>query len=87
MERKLIIGLSVTCALLAALLGFFVFQLSHRPRFTPTKSTNPYIMFDTKTAQSCWSGPANGTSDTSNPSNLFAQFDDPEKLPFCKDLR
>ena len=26
-------------------------------RFTATKSGNPYVMFDTKTAQACWSGP------------------------------
>jgi hypothetical protein len=29
-----------------------------RQRFTPISGQDPYLMFDQKTAQSCWGGPA-----------------------------
>ena len=32
-------------------------------RFTHTDPQNPYIMFDQKTAQSCWAGPAEAHAD------------------------
>jgi hypothetical protein len=41
------------------------FLLYSKPRFINSKSNNPYIMFDTKTAQACWSGP---------PTDPYAEF-------------
>lgn len=33
-----------------------------KQRFVPVGAQNPYIMFDQKTRQSCWSGPAEDAS-------------------------
>src|ERR1700730_18224860 len=35
----------------------FLFAGCSRERFTHVDNQNPYIMFDRKTAQSCWAGP------------------------------
>ncbi len=72
-----------------------------RERFTHVDPQNPYIMFDQKTAQSCWAGP---TESTSPATGEFAEGEltpeesaelqegqdprtaNPPHLPFCKDL-
>lgn len=77
MERKVIIALSVVSALLAVLCGILAFLLYNQSRFIASKSSNPYIMFDTKTAQACWSGPANNSttkSSTSDDTDPVAAF-------------
>jgi len=63
MQRKIIISLSVACLLLATLSCYLAFRLFSQSRFIATQSTNPYIMFDKKTAQACWSGPASNPVD------------------------
>jgi hypothetical protein len=64
--RKLIIALSVLCTALVALCAILAFLLYGKPRFITSNSSNPYIMFDTKTAQACWSGPSNNGTVASN---------------------
>ena len=74
-----------------------------RQRFTHVDNQNPYIMFDQKTAQSCWAGPADKPRDVSGgefdgltpqeaidfglESPGVAKAANPPHLPFCKDLK
>ena len=70
-------------------------------RFTHVDAQNPYIMFDQKTAQSCWAGPAESTAPANGEfgegeltpeesAELQGGADprtaNPPHLPFCKDL-
>jgi hypothetical protein len=72
-------------------------------RFTHSDAQNPFIMFDQKTAQSCWSGPAQAPAST-QASGEFGEGEltpeesaelqgtdarptNPAHLPFCKDLK
>jgi hypothetical protein len=55
--KKVVLLLSVLCVLLAVVSGVLGLMLYSQRRFVTTTSTNPYIMFDTKTAQACWAGP------------------------------
>lgn len=86
--------LSWTIALLAG--------CGSRPRFTHVDAQNPYIMFDQKTSQSCWAGPAESTAPamgefgegelTPEESAELQGGQDPRManpahLPFCKDLK
>jgi hypothetical protein len=96
MQRKIVIGLSVACLLLAILSGYLAYRLYSQSRFTTTQSTNPYIMFDKKTAQACWSGPPakidlSAGVVSKDPYKLYDGFWDPAtnsaNLPFCKDLK
>jgi len=98
MQRKIIIGLSVACLLLATLSCYLAFRLFSQSRFIATQSTNPYIMFDKKTAQACWSGPARNLIDkaleerpTEDPYKLYSgmvqQDVNSAGIPFCKDLK
>lgn len=72
-----------------------------RQRFTHIDSQNPFIMFDQKTAQSCWAGPAKSTAPATGEfgegeltpeesAELQGGQDprtaNPPHLPFCKDL-
>jgi hypothetical protein len=52
---------------------------SHQ-RFTHVDKQNPYIMFDQKTAQSCWAGPAEGPAERSA-NTLSGEFGDGELTP------
>lgn len=61
--------LVVPCLLLVA-------GCSSRPRFTPILGQNPYLMFDQKTAQSCWGGPAE-----ESPSPASGEFAEGELTP------
>jgi len=71
-------------------------------RFTHSDPQNPYIMFDQKTAQSCWAGPAEAPA--SPASGEFGEGEltpeesaelrgadprptNPPHLPFCADLK
>jgi hypothetical protein len=71
-------------------------------RFTHTDPQNPYIMFDQKTAQSCWAGPAQASARPA--SGEFGEGEltpeesaelrgtdprptNPAQLPFCADLK
>ena len=71
-------------------------------RFTHVDSQNPYVMFDQKTAQSCWSGPpqelgasasgefADGELTPEESTELQGRDTrptNPPHLPFCKDLQ
>jgi hypothetical protein len=83
MNKNLI--LIAICVILVICSTVLAFALYKRPRFEGTKGQNPYIMFDTKTAQACWSGPPNALEDKLgfkyvNPANNA-------ELPFCKDLK
>jgi hypothetical protein len=86
---KLLAGL---CAILAVVSIVLAVELHRRPRFSDTKSSNPYIMFDNKTAQACWSGPADlNVQPAQSPPAGFIPDLTPNAnkagLPFCKDLR
>ena len=89
MHNKLTLILAMGCFLLAVLSAYLGFTLYQRSRFTHASTSNPYIMFDSKTTQSCWAGPANDKEDKfllglggkSDPSW------NPAKIPFCKDLK
>jgi hypothetical protein len=75
---------------------------SHQ-RFTHTGKQNPYIMFDQRTAQDCWAGPANKPPDIASgelgdithqeavdfglEAPGAAAKANPAQLPFCKDLK
>jgi hypothetical protein len=81
---RILVALCIILAVLSAGLAVALFQ---RPRFETTKSQNPYIMFDNKTAQACWSGPP-----SPNPPTLPRGFDfdkdyNSANIPFCKDLK
>jgi hypothetical protein len=86
--NKLLAGL---CAVLAVVSVVLAVELHRRPRFANTKSPNPYIMFDNKTAQACWSGPAdlNIQPLESPPGGIRDLTPNSNKadLPFCKDLK
>lgn len=83
-QKKLIVALSVLCALLAVLSGVLAFMLHGRSRFLSTNNASPYIMFDTKTAKACWSGPASGDPD---PFINGLSKKNNAGLPFCSDLK
>jgi len=75
--------------------------LYQKPRFTETKGDNPYIMFDSKTAQTCWAGKSDDAWDklaaqaeapstpapATLPRDFFNHPTNPLHLPFCKDLK
>jgi len=90
MSNKALMIVSVLCVLLAIICALLAFLLLSRPRFTLVSTTSPYIMFDDKTAQACWSGPPKPPPD--NPPNTLPsgfRFDvvNQANLPFCKDLK
>lgn len=73
-----------------------------RERFTHVDGQNPFVMFDQKTAQSCWAGPADSTTPargefgegelTPEEAAELQEGEDPRianppHLPFCKDLK
>jgi hypothetical protein len=91
-----------TMILLAPLLLAGCTRRAPEERFTHTDSQNPYIMFDQKTAQSCWAGPPEAPA--SSASGEFGEGEltpeesaelqgsdsrptNPPHLPFCKDLK
>jgi hypothetical protein len=83
MQKTALIILCVALAILSAVLAYKLYDQS---RFTRASSTNPYLMFDRKTAQACWSGPPSttlppGGSIWEGPNTNAAN------LPFCKDLK
>jgi hypothetical protein len=72
-----------------------------RERFRHVDAQNPFIMFDNKTAQSCWAGPAESTApamgefgegeltpeeSTELQGGRDPRTANPAHLPFCKDL-
>ena len=83
----------------AIVLAVFVWK---QPRFVQLKGDNPYIMFDNKTAQACWSGPSEyagkGYPDIFDQAEAEAKGKTVEQLtqaqkssnsahlPFCKNL-
>jgi hypothetical protein len=83
-NKAWLIGLAVLSGVLAILCVALAVSLYNRSRFVQLKGQNPYVMFDTKTAQACWSGPVKPLPDDffSNPSSR-----DPNPMPACKDLR
>ena len=74
-----------------------------KQRFIPVGAQSPYIMFDQKTRQSCWSGPEEDASAAASgefgPNEMTPEMvkdlglnQDPKTanaahLPFCKDLK
>jgi hypothetical protein len=88
--RKLIIGLSIACVVLATISIILAVALYRKPRFVQAGGSSPYLMFDNKTAQACWSGP----KASHNPLvELFDKRDStelpkpPAEVPFCVDLK
>jgi hypothetical protein len=93
MNKAWVIGLATLSVILAIISVTLAIMLYHQRRFVPAKGNSPYIMFDTRTAQACWSGPPlKPTSDD----DLVKKFgakpvasipESPNDLPFCKDLK
>ena len=84
----LVVGLAVLSTILAITSITLVVMLYRQRRFIPANGNDPYIMFDTRTAQACWSGPpiAQTESDTTDkwekyrvPPSSEACADDPFK--------
>jgi hypothetical protein len=65
MNKTWVIVLAALSTVLAGTTITLAIILYRHQRFTPTNGSSPYIMFDTRTAQACWSGPptATGTTD------------------------
>ena len=91
MNKNIIIILSVLCAILAILCICLAFALYQKPRFLPTNGGNPFLMFDEKTKQACWSGPQN-VKDPFDEWRGYVVQDEHNTLntanvPFCKNLK
>jgi len=96
MNRTTVV-LSVLCIILLVVCGLLGWALFSKPRFVTVAGANPYIMFDNKTAQACWSGPPAPTQPTEglNPNGfdwnkypiVGGSEDNPPHLPFCKNLK
>ena len=86
MKRE-ILAISVSCVILAGaiLVATFYCQRSHR--FVHV-STDPkgFIMFDTKTKMSCWSGPRNLIDNFMKQQDPSVPGDSHERLPLCSEL-
>ena len=92
MQRNLVVVLGAVCFLLVVLSAYLAFALYQKPRFTQVSGSNPYVMFDQKTAQACWSGPASVPQDKfvaglqSRPDAFWSPTNS-ANIPFCKDLK
>ena len=73
-----------------------IYAVYKQPRFTPTNGGSPYIMFDNKTVQACWSGPPSDPPEPArkgdNPlDNVFGPSEgstnNPPRLLFCNNLK
>jgi hypothetical protein len=93
MNRTTIILLAVCVALFLTCVGLSL-ALYMRPRFIAVSGPSPYIMFDTKTAQACWSG--RRLREFKSATIFDLAVDDKHgildvanqaELPFCKDLK
>lgn len=100
MDRPAAITLSFACAVFAVLSGARGLALYKQPRFITTKGENPFIMFDTKTARTCWSGPGAGVNPNGDPfakyggravTDPYSKHPDetinPANLPLCEELK
>ena|SRR5579863_1192799 len=100
MDKRITIGLAILSAILAVISIVLAVELSRQPRFTLVKE--PFVMFDHKTAQACWSGPSEPTIGEAlnqmfknpqeeafwkNAKSLPTVPTNPARLPFCKDLK
>jgi hypothetical protein len=99
-SKPLIVGLAALSAVLAATSITLGIILYRQQRFVPTSGNSPYVMFDTETAQACWSGPPTLTANAppkASGNNAFnwndfptvgqGKTNNPPNLPFCKDLK
>ena len=98
MNKAWIIGLAGLSIILAGTTILLALMLYQRPRFTSTNGRSPYVMFDTRTAQACWSGPPDAPAPRTpeplgkngfdwNKLPVVEQDKNPPNLPFCKDLK
>ncbi len=73
--KNLVIFLSVACVLLIVAYVSMWYRCAENERFKRIGTTNisTYVMFDNKTAQACWSGPADEAAGL--------------HIPSCKDLK
>jgi hypothetical protein len=86
MKKNWTLELAILSAILAVVCIVLAVDLHQQSRFVQTKATSPYIMFDTRTGQACWSGPK---SKPPNPIDeaLAEHWTPPEgDMPLCKDL-
>lgn len=102
MNRNLLTGLAVACVILTVISIVLAIALYQKPRFVPTRSGSPLLMFDNNTAQACWSGPGPGSVELppgyKAESGIFKELGvspvfqltpgtAPSGIPYCKDLR
>jgi hypothetical protein len=86
-------GVGILSAILAIVSVTLAIILFRQQRFTLVNGNNPYIMFDNRTAQACWSGapitptPEEHTSESFGRIVGSARVKNPNDLPFCKDLK
>jgi hypothetical protein len=84
-SKTLIVGLAVLSAILAIISITLGIMLYRQQRFVPANGNSPYIMFDTRTAQACWSGPPITSADANTPS-VFEKFGiTPNTIPCTND--
>jgi len=81
--------LAILSAVLAVVSVTLAIILFRQQRFVPVNGSNPYIMFDNRTAQACWSGPPiKPTPDAFDQKfGLTPVPMNPNDLPSCKDLK
>ncbi len=87
MRDRLIAILVAACVFLTLTISVLAFLLFRQPRFVATKSLNPYIMFDNKTAQACWSGPRKKSEFDDLGFRVLEGSPSSPELPLCKDLK
>jgi hypothetical protein len=100
-HKRLVILLAISNAVFIVLCAVFAFMAFNRPRFVATDNS-PYVMFDRKTAQACWTGPPleNAPKDPfidglpkkphdvrDDAAHEMAATANSAHLPFCKNLR
>ncbi len=99
--KRLVILLAISNAVFVVLCSVFAFMAYNRPRFVAT-DTSPYVMFDRKTAQACWTGPPLENAPTDpfveglekkphdswdEAAHQIAATANSAHLPFCKNLK
>lgn len=70
-SRTWFVILIVLSAILAITSTALAILLYRQPHFIETKSSNPYVMFDTRSGQVCWAGPTNLPKASDGPGKLL----------------
>ena len=79
-NRTSVIVLAALSAVLMVISITLSVILYRQRRFVPVNGNDPYIMFDTRTAQACWSGPPDVPTDVdaTDPSEKYRRPPSPQ---------